>query len=196
MLRECLEPCTKAYPAASPAPAESARESARDRPSSSSSSSRLRAVMTAAAPEGRGKDVRADTIRGAVTWFGWADISRPPRHARHAVARSKPVLFSLALLNVAEPGPRLSCGAQDDGPSFGPFVAAEVLAELTPTAETPLLGTLSRRLSFRRSLRHAGAAPIAKAKFRRARSTKRAAHRNAEAPSGREMATGPPVRMF
>ena len=195
MLRECLEPCTKAYPAASPAPAESARESARDRPSSSSFS-RLRAVTTAAAPEGRGKDVRADTIRGAVTWFGWADISRPPRHARHAVARSEPVLFSLALLNVAEPGPRLSCGAQDDGPSFGPFVAAEVLAELTPTAETPLLGTLSRRLSFRRSLRHAGAAPIAKAKLRRARSTKRAARRVAEAPSGREMAAGPPVRMF
>ena len=191
MLRKCLEPCTKVYPAATPAPAaESTRESARDRSFSP------RAVMTAPAPaEGRGKDVRADTIRGAVTWFGWADISRPPRHARHAVARSKPVLFSLSLFNVAEPtGPGLPSGAQDDGPSFGPFVAAEVLAELTPTAETPLLGTLSRRLSFRRSLRRGG---VAKAKLRRARSTKRAARRDAEAPfGGREMAAGPPVRMF
>ena len=191
MLRKCLEPCTKVYPAATPAPAaESTRESARDRSFSP------RAVMTAPAPaEGRGKDVRADTIRGAVTWFGWADISRPPRHARHAVARSKPVLFSLSLFNVAEPtGPGLVSGAQDDGPSFGPFVAAEVLTELTPTAETPLLGTLSRRLSFRRSLRRGG---VAKAKLRRARSTKRAARRDAEAPfGGREMAAGPPVRMF
>lgn len=187
MLRKCLEPCTKVYPAATPAPAA---ESTRDRSFSP------RAVMTAPAPaEGRGKDVRADTIRGAVTWFGWADISRPPRHARHAVARSKPVLFSLSLFNVAEPTkPGLPSGAQDDGPTFGPFVAAEVLTDLTPTAETPLLGTLSRRLSFRRSLRRGG---VAKAKLRRARSTKRAARRDAEAPfGGREMAAGPPVRMF